>query len=88
MNRMVRLASTTLAAAALGGCATRADLGTDRSLTATVACLPSTASRIAPAEGKCSALSRSYSGDDIRRTGATTAGRALQMLDPSITARP
>jgi hypothetical protein len=30
---------------------------------------------------------RSYSNDDIRRTGATTLGDALQMLDPSITVR-
>jgi hypothetical protein len=28
---------------------------------------------------------RSYSHDDLERTGATTAGGALRLLDPSVT---
>jgi hypothetical protein len=34
---------------------------------------------------KCSAFGRSYTSDDVRNTGATQVGDALQMLDPSIT---
>jgi hypothetical protein len=44
-------------------------------------CLTQTGSRIA---GNCSAPGRSYSKDDIDRTGAETAGDALQLMDPSI----
>jgi hypothetical protein len=29
----------------------------------------------------------SYSQQDLQRTGATDVGRALQMLDPSVTVR-
>lgn len=35
----------------------------------------------------CWAMGRSYSSDDIIRTGATTIGEALQLMDPSITVR-
>ena len=47
-------------------------------------CLTQTGSRIS-AKGKCRATGRSYTSDDIRRTGATTVGEALPLLDPSIT---
>lgn len=43
------------------------------------------ASRIKQVEPRCAAGGRSYSSDDIERTGATTTGQALQLLDPSIT---
>ncbi len=33
----------------------------------------------------CSPGGRSYTNDEIRRTGATTVGDALAQLDPSIT---
>jgi hypothetical protein len=49
------------------------------------ACLARTGSRI-PVNGRsCSAIGRSYTIDDIRRTGATTVGGALRLMDPSIT---
>jgi hypothetical protein len=47
-------------------------------------CLTQTGSRIG-AKGKCRATGRSYTNDDMRRTGATTVGEALPLLDPSIT---
>jgi hypothetical protein len=54
-------------------------------------CVTQTASRIAAMNadhsGACSAPGRSYSKTDIDRTGATTAGDALRLLDPSITVR-
>jgi hypothetical protein len=43
------------------------------------------ASRIPQTGPQCSAAGRSYSNEDIERTGATTTGRALQLLDPAIT---
>jgi len=47
-------------------------------------CLTQTGSRI-KAKGKCRGTGRSYTNDDMRRTGATTVGDALPLLDPSIT---
>jgi len=50
------------------------------------ACAVSTVASRIPATGtQCSTAGRSYSSDDIDRTGATSAGQALQLLDPSIT---
>jgi hypothetical protein len=47
------------------------------------ACLSQTGSRIPGAT--CSEIGRSYSSEDINRTGSTTPGEALRLLDPSIT---
>ena len=49
------------------------------------ACLTQTGSRIAGNNANCSAIGRSYSSDDINRTGATSADEALRLLDPSVT---
>ena len=49
------------------------------------ACLTETGSRISDKKANCLAFGRSYSKDDIDRTGSTSAGEALQLLDPSIT---
>jgi hypothetical protein len=48
------------------------------------ACLTQTGSRINGTGANCSGIGRSYSSDDVSRTGATTAGEALRLLDPSI----
>jgi hypothetical protein len=48
-------------------------------------CLTSTASRIPVTSPECSAIGRSYSSEDIGRTGATSPGGALRLLDPSLT---
>jgi hypothetical protein len=48
-------------------------------------CLTQTGSLIAANNANCSAFGRSYSKDDMDRTGATTADEALRLLDPSIT---
>jgi hypothetical protein len=48
--------------------------------------LETTASRIPARPGQCSSYpGRSYSQQDLDRTGQTEVGDALQMLDPSIT---
>ena len=38
-----------------------------------------------PGSSHCNAVTRSYSGEQLRQTGMTDAGHALQMLDPSVT---
>jgi hypothetical protein len=49
-------------------------------------CSLATASRIAERPDQCSASpGRSYSQQDVERTGQTNVADALQMLDPSIT---
>lgn len=48
-------------------------------------CLTATGSRIPSSGTSCSAVGRSYTGEDIDRTGATSAAAALQLLDPSLT---
>jgi hypothetical protein len=48
-------------------------------------CLRDTGSLIPSKKGECLPVAgRSYSGDEMRRTGAQNNARALQMLDPSI----
>ena len=48
-------------------------------------CLRHTGSLIPPKKGACMpVVGRSYSGDELRRTGTQDNARALQMLDPSI----
>jgi hypothetical protein len=49
------------------------------------ACVTETGSRIPGDRGDCLAFGRSYTGDDIDRTGKVNVGDALQVLDPSIT---
>ena len=50
-------------------------------------CLRETGTRIVHKDKNAcvNAAGKSYSNDDIRRTGATDIGDALQLLDPSIT---
>ena len=49
-------------------------------------CIRDTGSHIPPPKGQCLPVAgNSYSQEDIRRTGATDVGRALQMLDPAVT---
>jgi hypothetical protein len=49
------------------------------------ACLSDTGTRIPANDANCSTVGRSYSSDDIHRTGATSADEALPLLDPAIT---
>ena len=48
-------------------------------------CPTHSASRIVDNTDGCASPGSSYSEEDLRRTGRTNAGEALQMLDPSIT---
>jgi hypothetical protein len=49
-------------------------------------CLTDTGSRLG-GKGTCRGTGRSYTSDDLKRTGKTTVGGALPLLDPSITVR-
>ncbi len=49
------------------------------------ACPAQTGSRIAADGTDCSIIGRSYTGEDVSRTGATSAAEALRLMDPSIT---
>ena len=74
-----------LAACAAGTANVKPKADASRTVAQNPACLRQTGSRIAPNGAHCSAFGRSYSNDDIDRTGATTAGEALPLLDPAIT---
>ncbi|BDU20403.1 hypothetical protein [Dyella sp. GSA-30] len=51
-------------------------------------CIRDTGSLIKAKQGKCLPVAgRSYGQEDIRQTGETQLGPALQKLDPSITVR-
>jgi hypothetical protein len=50
-------------------------------------CISGTGSRVLGDRADCQAIGRSYSRDDIDRTGKTNLGDALADLDPSITVR-
>ena len=48
-------------------------------------CLTETGSRIPSGKSGCRGFGSSYSHDEIDRTGKTSAGDALAILDPSVT---
>ena len=90
MSNYIRVSSTVAGILILAACAARtADVKPRAETSAAVApnpaCLTQTGSRIPGNDAHCSAIGRSYSNEDIDRTGATTAGEALRLLDPALT---
>ena len=88
MANYIRIAAAIAAGLILAGCAAIADSTKAKPEGQTAAadnpsCLTQTGSRIA-VKGACRGTGRSYTNDDISVTGATTAGGALRLLDPSI----
>jgi hypothetical protein len=85
----LRIATAITTALLLAACAATTSNVKPNATSATVAqnpaCLTETGSRIAGDRADCQAFGRSYSGDDIDRTGKVNVGDALQILDPSIT---
>jgi hypothetical protein len=73
-----------LAACAATGPDAKPNAGTSAALAENHACPAQTGSRIAAQGTDCQAVGRSYSRDDIDRTGAVTADEALRLMDPSI----
>jgi len=74
-----------LAACAATGADTKPKTADSRAAAQDSTCLTETGSRIAADGTNCVANGHSYSSDDISRTGATSAGEALRLLDPSVT---
>jgi hypothetical protein len=88
MSATVRFLSAAAAGLVLFGCAATPP-NPNSSPTASAAakdrtCLTDTGSEIA-SKSSCRGYGRSYSSDDIDRTGRTTAAGALSDLDPSVT---
>jgi hypothetical protein len=76
------------AAVMLCGCATATRPDTKPSATAqNVQCPTATGSRITPNGTDCSAPGRTYSSQDIDRTGQADTADALRLLDPAVTIR-
>jgi len=70
------------AALALAACAST-PTSTARAAATPAGCVRATGTRL-PAPSGCSAFGNSYSQEDIARTGQTTAGAALELLDPNV----
>jgi hypothetical protein len=87
MTAYMRIAGAIVAGVALFGCATTTPNAKAKPATAAAVkdptCLTETGSRVPGS--KCRGYGRSYSNEDIERTGQTSAGDALSLLDPSIT---
>jgi hypothetical protein len=90
MAAKVRMTGAVAAGLILAGCAgTAQDMKSNATestaATSDATCLAGTGSRIPAGGTNCMAAGRSYTNDDIKLTGATSAGDALRLLDPSIT---
>jgi hypothetical protein len=48
-------------------------------------CAPQPDSRLPASDRRCPGFGHSWSSQDIQRTGATTVGDALRLLDPTLT---
>ena len=48
-------------------------------------CAPQSGSRLPASDRKCPDFGHSWTSQDIQRTGATTVGEALRLLDPTLT---
>lgn len=53
--------------------------------TAPAGCLQATGSRLPQKDTPCAAAGRSHTGEDLSKTGKTSVGDGLAMLDPAIT---
>ena len=78
--------SASAAALALAACASTSASAPDKLAAATspAGCVRDTGSRLSAPSG-CKAFGRSYSQEDIARTGQPSASGALALLDPTIT---
>jgi hypothetical protein len=90
MATYVRMLGAIAAVLLVGGCATTAGNMPPKAVNSAAAakdltCPTQTGSRIGVNGTNCLGFGRSYSADDIGSTGATSAGGALRLLDPSVT---
>jgi len=80
----VSVASMMLAACATPPHANTAANSNAQAASQDPSCLHDTGSRIADPNQKCRGFGRSYDRQQLDETGATTAGEALRLLDPSV----
>jgi hypothetical protein len=86
MNTKTLFGVAAAAVLTLAGCASTSGTKPTAAVTAqNLDCPTSTASRIPTTIPNCAAIGRSYSSEDLERTGATSAGGAMRRLDPSLT---
>jgi hypothetical protein len=90
MKLNMHIAGVAVASLILCGCATTSPNSTSKQPASAAAvkdpnCLTDTGSRISEGKANCRGYGRSYSDEDISRTGKTSAADALGLLDPSIT---
>jgi hypothetical protein len=87
MTMSLRAAGVIASFLVVTGCATdsKRTAASPSDVTRNSACLTQTGNRIAAKDSNCTEFGRSYSSDDVSRTGATTAGEALRLMDPSVT---
>jgi hypothetical protein len=87
MSATIRIAGVMVAGLVLFGCAATSQNTKPAASAATKDpnCLTDTGDLISSSKPSCRGFGRSYSKDDIDRTGLTNAGDALSRLDPSVT---
>jgi hypothetical protein len=86
MSTTIRIAGVIVSGLVLFGCAaTSQNTKPAASAAMDPNCLTDTGDLISSGKPGCRGFGRSYSKADIDRTGATQAGDALALLDPSIT---
>lgn len=74
-----------VAAVCLAGCATRGSTHPPGSASAVSdGCVPRNAVTLASGAQECGAFGHSYSGDQLRATGAQHVGAALTQTDPGL----
>ena len=84
MLRTILICAVVLGSAA--GCTTAQQRPEHQAVASSNPCPNETGSRLSQPAGHCSSYpGRSYSQDDLARTGEADVGQALQLLDPSIT---
>ena len=78
-----------LSAAALAACAATPSHRAARTASAIPPgwCAKADGKALRPGSPGCDSLTKTYSGEQLRQTGSTDVGHALQMLDPDVTVR-
>ena len=84
MAPYMRIAGVIFAGLSLLGCATTKPPASTAAIK-DPSCLTDTGSRVSLGPGQCRGFGRSYSNQDIQRTGQTSAADALSLLDSSVT---
>jgi hypothetical protein len=90
MSAKMPITAVVVAGLALCGCAaTPQNVNSASPSSAVMAkdtyCLTATGSRVKVAQPNCEGYGRTYTGEDIQRTGSPLTGDALALMDPSIT---